>query len=241
MKTSTITSLAIKGLSGAVSLAGATQAYGAVVAADPPAMTAIAADTLSPVDGTSWDVDGDGTLDFFLGAQAFSKGAFDSSKSGAFTGVFGDYSLSQVVGYSGSSPSSFGGTDFFGANLSAGTSVGPTSAFGYKPYYYSTLGIKYGRKTYGQFAAKGGTTGFVGFEFTEADGTHYGYGEFTSILQGTGSKITATLIYDGGYYETTPNTPIVIGAVPEPGSLAALAFGLAGVAGAAAYRRKQAA
>ena len=241
MKSNTTTSLAIKGLSGAVTLAGATQAYGAIVAADPPAMTTITGNSASSYGRTTWDVNGDGTDDFILGARVFTQAGYGLSKDLSFTGFSGYGSGNYLVGYTGTAP--VFGTVTLGTDLSTGTTIGPSSAFAGVYGYFSLLGVKYGSSKYGQFAGTGGTTGYIGFEFTEADGTHYGYGKFTSVLTGTtDNTVTATLIYDGGYYQTTPNTPIAIpAAVPEPTSLAALAFGAAGVAGAAAYRRKQAA
>jgi hypothetical protein len=93
----------------------------------------------------------------------------------------------------------------------------------------------------GDLGAQGwnkGETGFFGFKFTNGTGTHYGWGEITIPLGSSLFAITKA------YYETTPDTPILVGAtggvIPEP-STCALALLAAG--GVAAYkgRRKQAA
>ncbi len=78
-------------------------------------------------------------------------------------------------------------------------------------------------------------TGFVGFRFTNAGNTHFGWAQFT-YNDGTDGSIT---LRDFAY-EDVPNRAILAGAVvsvPEPGSLALLAMG--GVI--AARRRRKAA
>jgi hypothetical protein len=233
------TSIAIKGLTGAVALAGANQTYGQVVAANPPATLALvttdngSTTTESDV-STTFDVDGDGTPDFVLQVDVLPTGYTGLSKALAETHIYG--LTGEVVGYTNTFTN---GTFAYVSKLTLGTTVGPSSTFVQEPDYYTNIGIKYGSKSYGKFTSG---TGYIGFEFTAADTMlHYGYVEFTTTLTATTNALAkATLTYVGAYYQETPNTAITIGAVvPEPSSLAALAFGAAGMAGAAAYRRKQ--
>jgi hypothetical protein len=214
------------GLTGAVALAGATQAYGAVVQATPPATITGTGTKEATV---TWDVNGDGTDDFIFGAGAANIGG---SKYLAYTGVnaYGG----AMVGYI------LDGAYNYASNLTKGTAIGSTSYF-VKGTYLTTIGVKYGTTTEGQF--KSGTAGYLGFEFDAADGTHYGYIELTSTLTSTAKPGTSggRLTFGTAFYDTTPGEAITIGtqAIPEPSSLAALAFGLAGTAGVALSRRKR--
>ena len=222
-------SIAIKGFTGAVALAGATQAYGSVVMVAPPANITGTGSTGEAV--VTWDVNNDGTADFVFGAGAANIGG---SKYLAYTGV-NSYS-GGVVGYK------LDGTYNYASKLTKGTTIGAASYF-VKGTYLTTIGVKYGATVQGQFP--NGTTGYLGFDFTAADGLHYGYIELTDGLMSTAKPGTSggSLKFIEAFYDTTPGEAITIGgaAVPEPSSVAALAFGAAGVAGAVAYRRKLAA
>ena len=229
MEKHTVTSFAIKGLTGAVALAGATQAYGNVVSATPPANIT---GTGSTGEGTvTWDVNNDGTADFVFGAGAANIGG---SKYLAYTGV--NSYTGAMVGYL------LDGAYNYASNLTKGTTIGSASYF-VKGTYLTTIGVKYGSTVEGQFLS--GKAGYLGFEFTAADGTHYGYISLTSTVASTakGATSSGSLTFGKAFYDTTPGEAITIGAaaIPEPTSLAALAFGAAGAAGAAAYRRNRAA
>ena len=234
------TSIAIKGLTGAVALAGGNQTYGAVVAANPPSNPALvitdegSTTTVSSVSDT-FDVDGDGVSDFVFQLSVEPTGYTGLLKPQVASHVYGQDGA--VVGYTNTFTN---GTIAYVSKLTLGSTVGPSSTFVQEPGYYTNIGIKYGSHSYGKFTSG---TGYIGFEFTAGDGNlHYGYVEFsTTLAASTNAAARGTLTYLGAYYQTTPNTAITISAlpVPEPSSLAALAFGAAGVAGAAAYRRKQ--
>ena len=120
-------------------------------------------------------------------------------------------------GYVGSTP-----------NVSAlpfGTSIGPGSTF------LSTPNITGGY----QAPAFAGTTSYFGFTFlNEAGGTtHYGWAQLSA---GTEGGFPASIVAYA--FESTPNTAIQAGVVPEPGTYAMMLAGLAAVGGLVARRRK---
>lgn len=125
------------------------------------------------------------------------------------------------------------------ANLSPGTLIGPL------PPDSSTAWTTDDKVLYdltggspsGHFAP--GSPGYAGLSFqstTDATQVYYGWAQFQTI-QGSKEGPSGTLIDFA--YESTPNTAIVVGdtgPVPEPGSLALLATGAAGLA---AYRGRR--
>jgi hypothetical protein len=113
-------------------------------------------------------------------------------------------------------------------NVSAlpfGTSIGPGSSF------LSTPNISGGYLA----PAFAGTTSYFGFRFVnEAGGTtHYGWAQLSA---GSGGGFPASILAYA--FESTPNTAIQAGVVPEPGTYALMLAGLAAVGGLAARRRK---
>lgn len=215
------------GLAGAAALASGTEAYGAPVAATSlPANFTPANGVTNPLHSTLWDVDGDGTVDFGFGF-------YQKSTNGTFvSGIYGNGGVgyAAAVGYLG----------VYGAyanNLTVGSVIGPTSSFVQNAGYYTVLTSRFNNVNYGQFSPPNGT-GFVGFEFTEADGIHYGYIQLTTARY-TSSTNKGGQQFLQAFYETVPGVPIAIpAAVPEPGSLASLAFG-AGLLGAVAVRARK--
>lgn len=219
---------ATKGLVGAVALAGGSQAYGNVVSVAGPA-------DIIPTSGTTaatfrdWDVNGDGANDLSFGFQQASVG-------GNFVGgVIGLDTQSLPVAY-------YGAYAIYANRLTLGTTVGPTNTFLDSYPYFTVLGSRFSGTFYGQFTSSTGAPvrGFMGFEFAAADGIHYG-----AIELQTSPYVDAAnpggLRFFGAQYETVPGQALTIAAaVPEPTSLAALAFGAAGAAGVAMRRRQRA-
>ena len=68
----------------------------------------------------------------------------------------------------------------------------------------------------------GAINGDFGFRFTSGGVVHYGWADVSvwAVLGPTGPEAAATV--SQWFYETSPNTPITVGAVPEPTSLAAI-------------------
>ena len=69
-----------------------------------------------------------------------------------------------------------------------------------------------------------GLTGFVGFRFVNASGTHYGWARVK--VEETSNIMT---VFDAAY-EGRPDTPIVAGVVSEPGTMALILLGAGGLA-----------
>ncbi len=65
----------------------------------------------------------------------------------------------------------------------------------------------------------GGESGYIGVKFEEADGTHYGWIGFQAEDDASEGWVT------GWAYESTPDTPIEAGQIPEPATLALLGIG----------------
>ena len=221
---------ATTGLAGAVAIASGSQAYGAVVSVTVPPNLASNQNATPETD--FWDVNGDGVPDFQLTAGV------NTAYQAAYAGVSGAYQATtafgtsnKVVGYTGS----FG---YYATRLAGGTTINSSSAF-VQGTYLTVLASRFAGVNYGQFRTKG----FLGFEFMAADGLHFGYLQLQAPVAGkSASTLSASLNFFTAAYETTPNTAITIpAAVPEPTSLAALAFGGAGALGAAALRRRKAA
>jgi len=77
-------------------------------------------------------------------------------------------------------------------------------------------------------------TGKFGFRFTKSAVTNYGWGE----LRISGTPVGQGLTITKAYYESVAGAPITVGVIPEPGSLALLALGAAGVAAWRARRTR---
>ncbi len=216
-----------KGLAGAAALAAGTEAYGAVTAANSlPANFIPSSGVTSPAHQESWDVDGDGTADFDLFfSQASTSGNWVSGIYG-----YGGVGTAAAVAY-------VGPYVVYVNRLSVGTSIGPTSIFNQDTGYVAAFASRFSGMLYGQFNPPN-DRGFIGFEFTNASGLHFGYLELmTDPFTSAGSPGGQTFFQ--AFYESTPNTPITItAAIPEPGTLASLAVGAAFLGGVALRRRK---
>jgi hypothetical protein len=191
------------GVAGAMAIAGGTDAYGAVMSIPLPANIPGYSGTAVPFTQRFVDIDGNGTTDIL----------FDYSAPNSYVGGTFLHDVTGIDGY-GPGPS-------YANNLTAGTSINATDVTA-TPNADVTL-----TSTYGQVGAfLTNQTGFIGFSFVDSNSaTHFGYFQVT-----TGQ--TAGLQFLSAAYQTTPNTAILAGAtpVPEPGSLAALAFGAMAVA-----------
>jgi PEP-CTERM motif len=228
------------GLLGALSIASGTAAYGTPTpVAVPGDLTNTAGNTLATM--VNWDVNSDGIIDFNF------TNRFPNTASG--TGVIWQGNMNSNAPTTNGVVSYAGTFVRYAFALPAGALINATnqSSGMAPPITQIVLGSRYRSGAlslyYGGFAADGRTAGttangavtpgtfrFAGFVFSAADGLHFGWIQLAT---------TAGLIdFVNAAYETTPLAAINAGAVPEPGTLALLAVGAAGVLGAAAKRRR---
>jgi hypothetical protein len=211
----------VGGLAGAAALAAGTHAYAGIVVVPPPAdLPNLGEGTVNPgpgdFDPAFWDIDGDGNDDVGFNFRNISNTIFEW-QANFFPAAAGN----QVVGYSG----------FFldyASNLAAGTTIDGASTFvGVDPappnYFNVALGSEYYYAPYGGFGSVDSTVrGFIGIKFSVGGNTHYGWAEIEA-----GESLG--LIFYGAAYNDTPDAPIDAGQIPEPGTLAMLALGAAGL------------
>ncbi len=221
------------GVAGAAALAAGTNAYGNVIVVATPADFVIAPGTATT--SVNWDVNSDGITDFIFNYRypnsTLPSGVIWQANMNPATGTA---LTNQPLGYQGAFvryAQAFAAGTVFGATPPANP---PGSSFGTAAQV--TLGSRYRSagtlNYYGGFAVTvaPGTPAYAGFRFNVAGQTFYGYIQL-SVGPGSIDFISAA-------YENTPNTNIVAGAVPEPGTLAGLAVGAAGLLGYGIRRRR---
>lgn len=203
------------GLAGAVAIASGTSAYGAVVFVAPP--TDILPASFPAANTTrTWDVNGDGVTDF-----TFSFRQPQSTMVDWQANVFA-LANSAVLGYMGPFfPYAY--RLMYGDVVHDGGPFIPGTASGVQVI----IGSRYADTDYGQFQPPN-STGFIGFQFTAGGQTFNGYLQLKAARNFGIDFIHAA-------YDNTPNTPIVV--IPEPGTLALLGFGAAGIAAVAARKK----
>jgi len=170
---------------------------------------------IAPNTGVTWDINGDSVNDF----------GFQNVDTGAGTMKFEGYQAgNNFVKNTGSS-------GFRITKLTPGFGIGPTMV----GKNFATAGYNGGSLTQAGHAVGGLIFGTqeVGFRFNISGQIHYGWADITLASQ--------ALIIDDWAYESTANTPITAGAVPEPAqSTTGLGLLALGAAGVAAYKRRKA-
>lgn len=191
----------------------------------------------------TWDIDGNGTTEFAM--TNFPALGFSTTTYGF---QFIPLNLMFQGGYFGSANQLLGTSPSQVAELRFGDVVGPTRAgyswqsasayqqlLGGRAYatvtsnYYSTNVTGYGGTVLGvNFQNFHMGDNVLGFRFLESGNLHYGWAQMN--IEGRDVTIT------NWAYESTPDTPIFVDAIPEPGSLALLGIGAAGLL---AWRKKR--
>lgn len=217
------------GLSAAAALAAGSGAYANIVVVAPPAnLPTAASPTTAPV--VNWDINGDATTDFvfqFRNPQAAGTGVQWQANMNPFAPA----GIQAVAGFAGPFIN-------YGSKLATGAVIGPvvpapasawenTAQVCLGSFYRSGSTVTgYGGFVNGSVASSSVVRGFVGFRFSVAGNTRYGWLDVEVRGSGTAAN-SGGIFFFGAAYEDSGAT-IPAGAVPAPGSLAALALGAVG-------------
>ena len=219
----------LNGLAGAAALAGASQAYGTVVVRPVPANIVghdPASTTSSATTTRNIDVDGNGTNDLQIRYRSFTSGAYQLQQMF----VFSNTGQTAAYGPVGSN------SQYYAYDLQNGDAIPGSNPFGQNASFLTQVVTNVNGSDYAIWTT--GERAFIGFSFRDAaNQLDYGYVEvemdaFVSAANPGGVKFFSLA------YENSGGS-INAGAVPEPSTLAALAFGAIGLGAAALRRRKQ--
>ena len=232
-------SVTFTGLAGAVAVAGASQAYGTIINVQPPSNITGQASTSASVK-EFWNVDTGTTAATNAAGSDVEFGYFNSSTE-FFTGVYGLNGGKAAAYQYGAAYSAYA------YSAAKGQVVGTGGAFKFNQYAgrFTFMTLYANGSSYNSLQATN-TPQYLGFQFTAADGLlHDGWVELESDTYSTTNP--GGLKFIAAAYNSVADTAggtIVIGqvgtnAVPEPGTLSALALGAAGLAGLGLKRRRQ--
>lgn len=231
--------ITLTGLAGAAAFAGASQSYGVVVNLT-TLPTNIPGNAPNGAVSTKefYDVDTGKTTTASTASADLEFGYLNSSTyNESFTGVYALHGGSTLAYYASN------GTHY-AYGLAKGTVIGAGGPYGFSQSTtsFTIMSLTYAGTAYA--IQKPNTPEYLGFEFTAADGAiHNGWLELESVSN-DGTDIDGGLQFIAGAYNTTAGATITAGqtasAVPEPGTLSALALGAAGLVGVGFKRRKAA-
>ena len=219
------------GLLGALAMAGGSSAYGAVVNVSPPATLAPASLPQATNISRTFDLNGDGTTDFTFSFRQPQVGTgFDWQATivpaaGNFTFGMPGTAVGQIYVQRYLAGEIIGNTP---PTHTGAVQAGATT---------NVFASRFGTTNYGQFLPPN-SRGFAGLQLTVGANTFYGYIELQTTRSPAGGS--PGIQFFSAAYDNTSLTPIAAGAraVPEPGTLAMLAFGAATVVLAKARHRR---
>lgn len=219
------------GLSAAAALAAGSGAYAGIVVVAPPANVPNAASpTTAPV--VNWDINGDAVNDFIF--------QFRNPQATPGNGVQWQANMNPAVAAGTLAVAGFAGPFLkYGSSLSSGTVIGPViggvgntwqnTAQVCLGSFYRSGGVvsPYGGFATGTSASASVVRGFVGFRFSIAGNTRYGWLDVEVRGAGTAANTGGIFFFGAAYEDTGAN--INAGQIPTPGALSALALGAAGL------------
>ncbi len=230
------------GLAGAAAFAGATQSYGAIVNFTPPTNIPGHAPNTAASTKEFFDVDTGKTSATRTAASDLEFGYLNSSTyNESFTGVYALNGGSTLAYYASN------GTHYSYA-LAKGTVIGTGGPYGFSQSTtsFTIMSLTYAGTAYA--IQKPNDIDYIGFQFKAADGLlHDGWIELESVSTDGGASIGGGLKFIAGAYNTVADSAggtIMAGvgapaAVPEPGTLAALAAGAVALGGIGLQRRRR--
>jgi hypothetical protein len=171
---------------------------------------------------------GNNTLPFNPAGEKFPPFQIAQTTFGTFTSA---YSRESQWDRGFFTPNSLGanlllGKSNFPANVASGASIGPSGNFGKGGSYglLFTYGVgSPGQRRHGTLLKHQGNlnlqgTNYIGFQFSHAGRSHYGWARLQVTLQPARVGKTSVIHFLGWGYEATPNTAIAAGSCSTPQS-----------------------
>ena len=240
-------SVTFTGLAGAVAVAGASQAYGTIINVAPP--TNITGNNTATFGREYWNAltgTTSATRPTAFSLQfGYENGTLSNGNTLFYTAVHG--------GTGGASTANYyyaGNAKFFAYGITKGATIGTGgtyASFGQSATYFTVLGEVYKGNTASIFPIN--QVSYLGFQFLGSDNAlHDGWVELENETY-TSAANPGGLIFLAAAYNSVADTAaggtIAAGqagtnAVPEPGTLGALAMGAAALAGVGLKRRQAA-
>jgi len=166
------------------------------------------------------DINGDGTPDFILSSLP------GSSSTGVFTAIFTPFGNNSVVAIPEPPPD----LGYLVAAVNQGTSIGSSLTPILNAQWYNNQKDQFGYATIGaealidqQLSVIGNFAGlssaYIGFDLVDNGNNYYGWIQVSNPLNDVYGDIVDWA------YQSSPNTSIIVGAVPEPSAFALLAIG----------------
>ncbi len=243
----TANALKYTGLAGAVAVAGASQAYGTIINVQPP--TNITGNNSATFGNREyWNA--------LTGATSTTRPAAFSLQFGYENGTLANGSTLFYTavhgGTGGASTANYyyaGNMRFFAYGITKGSTIGTGGTyanFGQSATYFTVLGEVYKGNTASVFPIN--QVSYLGFQFLGSDNAlHDGWVELENVTY-TSAANPGGLIFLAAAYNSVSDAAggtitagqVGTNAVPEPGTLGALAAGAAALAGVGFKRRKAA-
>lgn len=242
----TASKVTFTGLAGAMAVAGASQSYGTIINVAPPTnLVGVPQGTATGTKREYWDVDTGATHTTNTTGSDFNLGLYSGTTAYPnefFTGIYG---------YSGAAAAYVYGTSYYAFGPGTGKTVGTGgtyASFTESATSYTLMTLTYNGTSYLAKQTPGNIY-YVPFQFTlTSDGLkHNGWVElesdtYVSAANPGGLKFFAAAynsVPDGTAAGLITTGQVGTNVIPEPGTLSAMAFGAAVLAGVGLKRRRK--